>query len=366
LSQVTQETGYRGRPDVPGIWHRPGWLRAPMLALGWSALVVYGSLLPFGFDLTGLTGQAGGVWACLVNAMTSPAWIASTPDTSSLGVPAWASDLVLNLALYLPLGVLLRLTASRATGRQWAQIACAGAAVLSMSWLLESAQSLIPGRYASLQDIVLNTTGGLLGVLIGHRVNRLWHGGAFAVYRLTARRRRSLNLCLQTRRGRVLTVSALVGAGTGLVALGYLVIAPAVGGAQAVGAVPFQRYFQRSYDVGVLLLGQMALVYFLAGAMLLLPVMRGRSRWALVCVAMSVSVIAVAVEGFKPMTLGTSADATDPMIALVSGGLVLTLGFMLVNACRRSCRRRHQTAVPVDRRGHRHDYRFAIRPDKTG
>jgi len=127
----------------------------------------------------------------------------------------------------------------------------------------------------------------------------------------------------------------------------------------------FERYFQRSYDVGVLLLSQTAVIYCLAGALLMLPVMRGRSRWALVGVALSVCVMAIAAEGLKPMAMGAPADVTDPMIALFCGGLVLAMGFMGVNACRRSCRRRCAGPVRIERRGHRHDYRFALGPDKA-
>jgi len=369
LPQVTQDIAYQGRPAEPGIWHRPGWLRAPLLALAWAVLVVYGSLLPFGFDFTGLTEHAGGVWSVMAKILTSPAWVAPTTDASSLGVPVWASDLGLNLALYAPLGVLFRLTASRLTGRQWLQVISAGAAIVSMSWAIESAQSLIPGRYASLQDILSNTAGGLMGVLLGHLVNRAWRGGAFVAYRLTARPRRWLNRCLQASRGRVLWVSVILLLDVGLIALGYMAMGPVVSGeagSQGLSLVPFERYFQRSYDVGVLLMGRTAVVYGLAGALLMLPVIRRRTRRALVWAALSVCLMSVAVEGLKPMTVGAAADVTGPLIALISGGLVLTMGFMGVHACRRSCRRQSMLPVRVERRGQAHDYRFGLRPDKAG
>jgi NAD(P) transhydrogenase subunit beta len=41
-------------------------------------------------------------------------------------------------------------------------------------------------------------------------------------------------------------------------------------------------------------------------------------------------------------------------------GSVLSLAFMLVHACRTSCRRKQQVPVAVDRRKQTHDYRFGI------
>jgi len=369
LPPLTTDTATLARSDEPGIWHRPAWLRAPLLALLWAALLAYGSLLPLGFDFSSITSEAGGVWVGIAKVMNSPGWITPTSDVSSLGVPVWVSDLLLNLAMYVPLGVLLRLTASRLTGQQWVQVVSATLVILIMSWVIESAQSLVHGRYGSLQDILSNTTGGLIGVLLGHTVNSLWRGGAFVAYRLTARPMRWINNTLLARRARVLTVWVVLLFDACLITCGYLMMSPgslAESSASTVSMIPFEQYFQRSYDVGVLLLGRTMVVYGLAvGALLMLPVMQGRTRRALVWVTLSVSLMAIAAEVVKPMTVGIQADVTGPVVALIAGAMILTMGFMLVHACRHACRRREELTVRVERRGQQHDYRFALRPDKA-
>lgn len=352
----------------PALWRRPGWLRAPLLALAWSALLIYGSLLPWGFDLTGAAAGAGGIGSATIAWITSPGWVPAIAESSSLGMPNRVSDLVVNLLLYGPLGVLLRLTMSRLTGRQVVQVVSAVAAVGLLSWMIESTQSLIPGRYASLQDVLANTLGGCVGVMLGHRVNSAWRAGAFTLYRLTAKPMGVLDHRLLTPRNRPVVMFTALAVNAGLIAWWYALTATSAdgahGGQTGVHLVPFERYFDRSYDVAAVLLGRSMIVYCLAGAVWMLTLMRGRTRRALGWVVLTAALTATAVEALKLMGPGAGADVTEPLIALIAGGLVLTAAFMLVHACRCSCRRLEQLPVEVDRRGRRHDYRFALGTDK--
>ncbi len=353
----------------PALWRRPGWLRAPLLALMWAVLVVYGSLLPWGLDLGGAVDRAGGVWPAAAAWITSPAWLAPVTGRSSLGVATWVSDLVVNLLLYAPLGVLLRLTVSRLTGRQVLQAVAATAALASMSWLIESTQSLMPGRYASLQDVLANSAGGFIGVVVAHRVNTLWRASAFALYRWTAHPLYKIDRFIGKRRRRPVVMFAALAVNAGLIGWWYTLTQVQGGVAQVPGAgginlVPFGTYFDRSYDVSAMLLGRSMIVYCLAGALLTLPMMRGRTRRALGWVVLAVSLTAAGVEAIKLTGGGARADVTEPMIAMIAAGLVLTSAFMLVHACRCSCRRSSELHVGVDRRRRRHDYRFSLQADK--
>lgn len=352
----------------PALWRRPGWLRAPLLALVWSVLVIYGSLLPWGLDLHATVAQAGGIAPALIHWITSPTWVPAVVETSSYGIPTWVSDLVLNLLLYAPLGVLLRLTVSRLSGRHGWQIAYAASAVVLLSWMIESTQSLIPGRYASIQDVLANALGGCVGVLLGHRVNGAWRAGAFAIYRWTSKPMSVLHHKLNAHRTRPAVMFVALAINAGLIGLWYALTTTtthgAHGGHTAVHLVPFQQYFNRSYDVAAVLLGRSMIVYCLAGAVWMLSMMRGRTRSALGWVVLTTALTAATVEALKLMGSPAEADVTEPLIALIAGGLVLTAGFMLVHACRSSCRRFEQHPVDVDRRRRVHDYRFALGPDK--
>lgn len=352
---------------VPALWLRPGWLRAPLLAVLWAALLIYGSLLPWNFDLAATSDQAGGVGVAVFHWITSPQWLPAAAETSSLGVPNWVSDLATNLLIYGPLGVLLRLTYSRVTGRQLVQIVSAIGTIAALSWMIESTQSLIPGRYASIQDVLANTLGGAVGVLLGHKVNSLWRAGAFALFRWTSRPMDALARRIQSHKARPTVLFFALTVNVGLIALWYaftIKSTTASSGQPGISLIPFERYFDRSYDVAALLLGRSMIVYCLAGAVWMLTMMGGRTRKALGWVVLTAALTAAVVEAIKLIGSGSGADVTEPLIALIAGSLVITAGFMLVHACRSSCRRLEQLPVAHDRRRHGHDYRFSLGTDK--
>lgn len=374
ITQPAAGVSQPAAPEVPGaavpaLWRRPGWLRAPLLACVWAGLVVYGSLLPFGMDVGGAIDRAGGVLPAIQAWALSPTWVHVVAETSSLGVPNWLSDLVLNLLMYGPLGVLLRLTLSRVTGRQLRQIVSATLAVAALSWMIEATQSLIPGRYAAIQDVLANTLGGAVGVLLGHKVNATWRGLAFGMYRRLHRPWKALTRWIPEQRRRPFAAFTVLAVNVGLIATWFVTTGPASGGGEqekALQLVPFKQQFDRSYDVAAVLLGRSLIVYCLAGAVLMLTMMHGTTRRALGWVVLTVSLTAAVLEAVKLVGRGAAADVTEPMIAMIAGGLVLTAAFMVVHASRASCRRHEQRPVGVERRSHRHDYRFAIGPDNRG
>lgn len=132
---------------------------AAPLALAMAALVVYASLYPF----TPWQWPAGQSLLRLM-VLQWPPWLTPT-------------DMLLNLLAYVPLGM-LAFVAARRSGWPFAAafvLAVAGAALLS--YLLEVAQSFLPGRHPSLKDWAMNALGALLGAALGAILHTLgWIG----------------------------------------------------------------------------------------------------------------------------------------------------------------------------------------------
>jgi VanZ family protein len=78
-----------------------------------------------------------------------------------------ASDVVANVALFLPIGFLLRSLDSGAR-HGWRTVLLAA----GFSILIEAGQIFIPGRYVSPFDVAANTCGAVVGVLLRGRIER--------------------------------------------------------------------------------------------------------------------------------------------------------------------------------------------------
>lgn len=137
-----------------------------LMAVLYSGLLVYASLMPFRFtDPINLsTLFSDGFWA---------QW----PFDPSARVSG--SDIVSNLALYMPLGLLLttgmtlRFPSSKLSAVFFAVLLCA---VLSLS--IETCQSAIGFRTPSISDWLLNTISGLIGATIGTTVGSKYYYNA--------------------------------------------------------------------------------------------------------------------------------------------------------------------------------------------
>lgn len=117
------------------------------LALAWLALLIYGSLHPFtGWRDTGISPLAflEGGWPRY--------WT--------------AFDLLINVALYLPLGFFATLAMCRLPGRYTGAI-LATLIAAGISFGLETVQTWLPARVPSNLDLACNSLGGLLGAVIG-------------------------------------------------------------------------------------------------------------------------------------------------------------------------------------------------------
>lgn len=117
------------------------------LLLAYTALAVYGSLFP---------------WA----ALRWPESPVGALFVASLMSPQSASDVLFNLIIYIPLGLLM----VRALGpmrADTAHLVCVGMAGMALSLTLESVQAFVPGRSCSLVDVGTNTIGAVAGAMLG-------------------------------------------------------------------------------------------------------------------------------------------------------------------------------------------------------
>ena len=143
-----------------------------VLLLLWSLFIAYGTLLPFDFRFDPATAAAR--LRGLVGA---------------IGRPTSRADVVSNVLLFLPWGVLYAwLAAGR--GRGLART-IAGAALggLALSGAVEVAQLFLPSRTTSLTDLTTNTAGAALGALAGWPIARwAWPAWSPRLAGLVARR----------------------------------------------------------------------------------------------------------------------------------------------------------------------------------
>ncbi|MFJ3384350.1 MULTISPECIES: VanZ family protein [unclassified Curtobacterium] len=116
--------------------------------------------------LYGLAVLVVGFTGSPVDAGAHPRIVWALAAAHGLGVPDWfgygALEFTANVLFFVPLGLLLVLMLG---GRRWWVGAMAG---LLVSVAIETGQALfLPARYASVDDVLANTSGAVIGALIG-------------------------------------------------------------------------------------------------------------------------------------------------------------------------------------------------------
>ncbi len=119
---------------------------ALVLTIGYTLLLVYGTLFP----LSGWQAPGTSPWVLMLQR--------GLRNTSK-------PDILTNLLVYLPLGLLLMRTLA---GRPCAVCSVMGVTLASalLSLALEYSQAHLPGRVPSIMDVLLNTAGGFSGALL--------------------------------------------------------------------------------------------------------------------------------------------------------------------------------------------------------
>ena len=316
-------------------------------ALIWAGLIVYGTLLPFELK-PGIThGQPS--WASyLIEIFTSPRWFVPDGQASKLGISAAASDLTVNLMLLLPLGLLLRLHLRQRRCSLLGQWLIPSLFALGLCWSIESVQSILVGRFGTIQDVLTNTAGAVVGVAMGPWIGRAFRTLTFAAYRKCSYRLHHAQQWLMSIRRSPLAMFIVTGINMFII-FGYFAAGPVLGEGTKAHALPFMGLFQRSYDVGAMYAGRAMIVYCLVGGLLSIQFMRLRSRKTI-----SILILIMALLAFGSQLLeagGTrTVDLTESFIAIMAGGFLLTTIYLLIHAVRCSCRRKTQVPIAVERR----------------
>jgi glycopeptide antibiotics resistance protein len=85
-----------------------------------------------------------------------------SPDTS----PADVLEMVGNVVLFLPFGTLVSMALDRGKRCKWSHVLLAFVTGLLFSTFIETTQFWLPTRYTDIDDVILNSSGALLGALL--------------------------------------------------------------------------------------------------------------------------------------------------------------------------------------------------------
>ncbi len=295
----------------------PIWLNARTIALFLAMLLVYGSLLPFEFHLETTIEQANSPVGWLIGILTAPRWYWHG-DTAHIGIipSAWLVDLAVNLLLYTPLGIALRLDLDR-HGRSLARKLLTIALTLGfISYLVECAQGLMLTRVPSLIDVLCNTAGGIVGACFAKPVAGLFTNVAGWAYHLGF-----VPLARST------WSRALVAGLAVIVATGLLSQAVVPRGAW----LPFAGFQPMPYDVAFLRLGELMTGYLLLAVALAFAVgampVRRRVAW-LFAAQITFSLWRITVSGLRG---AGNLDFTEPVIAVLAVGTLIVMAHIAVN-----------------------------------
>lgn len=329
--------------------HAPAWLRWRWLALIWLAMIAYGSLIPFDFHVEALYQQTGG-WAQLIlHILTSPRWVFVDAMGQAADGGSWIADGWTNLALYGPLGLFLRLGFRRRRWTRRRQVLTAAVVLLSVSYLLESTQSLTWSRVPSLIDVLANVSGGLFAALLAVHIRAAFTTVVFGVYcRITRLLYASVG-ALRRKRGVLYTV-ILVDIGLVLAWVWYV-----VGRSTPTSNnwLPFANEFMLPYDLAAVRIAENMIVYCLAAMLISLPLLamniRRRFDWLVLAMALLAALRQgiVHFEGFSP---SLRADVTQWILAVGAAVVLATSAHLVAHAVRTSNRRRTDQQVAVERR----------------
>jgi VanZ family protein len=172
--------------DIPGDRASDGRLRAgnvtkpPLLSrqsLSWVsvaclALIIYGTLGPLG--------------------NTAGPWLQSTDDWSLVPprVHSDQNDLLTNFAVYVPVGVALRLLVRRRGRAGLRDFSIAALLAIGLSYTTEVLQQFMPTRSANMTDVYVNSAAAIAGCLVAPYVQtvlRKLHAAAFLQVHLQLR-----------------------------------------------------------------------------------------------------------------------------------------------------------------------------------
>lgn len=348
-------SGAAGRPK--------GLIRANHLwAAAWAvtAVIVYASLVPFTFKRGVAVESVGDFLHWCWGYITAVRWNTwPISEVSSLGNNNRVVDWVVNTGLYVLPAALLRLHARSRGMAWWRGVATGTVTIFCVSWLVECTQALMmPDRNVALQDVIANTGGAFVAALVAPAAaGALYHTTVY-LYRKVAFAAHTAGDFVERQRRRPWLMFVVAAANAALVA-GWLLGAWLPGEEKFTeqnNLMPFARQLDRSYDVAAIQLGRSFLVYCLIGALLSVQLLSFKNRRKLGLLVLLLAALGLIHEVVRHRLTGIGVDVTQPLLALMAVGFVLTIAVLLTHAVRASCRRGSQVPVANDRRRRRHEY----------
>ncbi|MCE9591524.1 MAG: VanZ family protein [Planctomycetes bacterium] len=343
-----------------------------LLAVAWLAFVIYGSLMPFDFRAAGTPDTSLPLralhWSYL--AASSPKWWDSATITkmNNVGESSIMGDYVINLMLYLPIGMLLRLRLHRLGKSWWRQIVEPTLLILGTCWAVECSQGMVTSRLASYNDVLMNTAGGIAGVLTAVLADAwLRHAifwayckisyAAFGVRDFVSRQREKPVMLI------VVTVLNLAMFG---VWCKLHMDQGKLAGKRAINWMPFHDQFSYPYEIALAHLARSMILYVLIAMLLSLQFLSYQRRRGVGFMVLAVALLAGVNEAVRATTAGRRADVTEPLVAMIAVVCVVFLGYLMMNSVRSCCRRKEQVFVGVDRRRRAHNYDASNRAAAPG
>ncbi len=335
-----------------------------MLTIAWAVLVLYGSLLPFDHRLpTGVSSVTAFI-AWLPTLLTAPVWDARFAAWNVLAGHSTEarSDLWLNLILYFPLGLLVRLHDRSLVRNQLHWWLRGLLAILTIIWVMECMQSLAPDRCAYLTDVLHNCIGALLGMLLAAPLVLTLKRSLFWAYCQAAYPTHRLRQWLA--RERRLPGVIIVLAAANLVLLAWWLQTGGTGGtgggSSKPGAgtnwLPFWHQFQHTYVRTSEYVFRTLIVYSLVTLLLLVQFLSVHRKRGFGTVLLLVFMLALLLQSGRQTYSQTRFDITEPLLALSSVALVILGVLALVRSIQCHCRRKSSVPVTLDRRRIKHAY----------
>ncbi len=329
-----------------------------MLIIAWGLLILYGSLLPFDHRLpTDISSLASFItWS--PNLFSAPLWDAKFAAWNVLSGHSTEarSDLWLNLILYWPLGLLLRLH-DRSLGRHaWLWWLRGMLVILALIWVMECLQSLSPDRCAYLTDVLHNFIGAILGMLLAAPLVVTLKRSLFLAYCKAAYPTHRLRQWLA--RERRLPGVMIVLAAANLVLLVWWLQAGNGSAKPSAGVnwLPFWHHFQHTYVRTSEYVFRALIVYGLVSLLLLVQFLSVHRKRGFGTVMLLVFMLALLLQSGRQTYSQSRFDITEPLLALSSVALVILGVLALMRSIQSHCRRKSSMPVSLDRRRIKHAY----------
>jgi glycopeptide antibiotics resistance protein len=336
--------------------------------LAWLSvcLVFYGSLVPFEFKVPPVPESLSGKLQFFLQVISSPRWVqASSTQFSSLGLSGNLSDTLVNLFLYVPAAVFLRLDLRRRNLYAGEEIIAVMLLLGCVSWILECTQSLEAARTASLRDVILNTGGAAVAAIIAPWARDVSRRVVFQAYcKISILVIDAAALVQKLRAKSSVSIAALIGVNTVVLALWAVAVlhAQTTGKTGKFHAVPFLAHFHKTYDEAAMLMAKSMVIYALMAVPVALLWASVRTTQGWLRVMLATAAMAGGLQAIRSTVAGRSSDITEPILALVAAGTLLLGSHLAHRAVQACCRRKQSAPVAVERR--RRDHRYGSAADR--